>query len=780
VLIGKGEYALPQDLRIFWSGEGAQPEAQHLADWLGTYLGNPVSLHKADPGQEPRDCIVLRLEPEVDPAGGPAAEPAGGFAVRADNPANASGGEAGGPAAAPTPGQESYRLIIAADGIEIRAAAAAGLFYGTQTLRQLLDDFKIRREANFNNYRVPNEPNPYWARWHLPVCTVLDTPAFEWRGLLLDASRHFWTPAQVKRVIDQLAYHKMNVLHWHLTDDQGWRLALDAYPELAEQAAWRTEADGSRYGGFYTADQVRDIVAYAGARHVRVVPEIEMPGHSQAALSAYPALSCTGGPHKVWNDWGVSKEIFCAGNEASFRFLDGVLQAVTDLFDSEFIHLGGDEAPTTRWEACPKCQARQTALGLDDSHALQSWFLRRVADSLALEGRRVLGWDETGEGPLLHPTAVVQVWRGMEHAEAALKAGRQIVVSPTSHAYFDYGLESIDLKQVYGFNPVPEAYRGKPEQALVLGGAANLWSEHVPDQAALDDRLFPRLLAMAEVLWSGPQTRSWQAFHADVQQHYSRLDRLGVAYGAETVPLAFVSVANPGGWVDLRLVPGAADAVIYFGQGRYVPDTASAVFDTDTAAGAHLSLLDGETTISARAYRRGRPWGEAQTRQFSIHQATGRPVALAQPWTEPYNGGGAGALTDGRLGTEHFRDGIWQGFFGQDLDATLDLGQVQTVDSVLLGAYQYINAWIFLPTRIQVFTAVKPGEWTLAATGNYPPSPGDSPDKRKRMFRTFVSSFEAREVRYIRVVAENFGVCPPWHEAAGSPTWLFADEIAVR
>jgi len=750
VQVGKGEFTLPTNLRIFWSGEGARQEAQHLADWLGQYLDKPVSIHTADPGQEPRNCILLRLEPAASSSNGPVL------------------------------GDEGYRLFIAADGIEIRAAAAAGLFYGTQTLRQMLDDDLTRRENFFANNRPPDEPDSYWASRHLPVCTVLDTPAFAWRGLLLDASRHFWTPAQVMRVIDQLAYHKMNVLHWHLTDDQGWRLALDAYPKLAEQASWRTEPDGSRYGGFYTAEEIKSIVRYAAARHVRVVPEIEMPGHSQAALSAYPQLSCTGGPHPVWNDWGVSKEIFCAGNEATFAFLDQVLGQVTALFDSEFIHLGGDEAPAARWEACPKCQARQQALGLEDSHALQSWFLRRIADSLALANRRVIGWDETGEGPLLHPTAVVQVWRGMEHAEAALKAGREIVVSPTSHAYFDYGLESIDLRKVYEFHPVPASYRGKPEQALVLGGAANAWSEHIPDQAALDDRLFPRLLAMAEVLWSGPQARSWEAFHQDVQHHYTRLDRLGVAYGAETVPLAFVSTPNPGGWVDLRLVPGAADAAVYFGQGRYEPDTSSAHFDTDTASGAHVSLLDGDAVISARAFRRGKAWGAAQTREFRIHRATGRAPVLAQPWTEPYNGGGAGALTDGRLGTEHFRDGIWQGFFGQNLDATLDLGQAQPVDSVLLGAYQYINAWIFLPTRIQVFTALKPGEWTLAATSNSPPSPVDFPTYRKRMFRTFVVSFEAREARYVRVVAENYGVCPPWHEAAGSPTWLFADEIAVR
>ena len=731
----RGGFVPEPGLTIYFSGEEAKAEASFLATWLPAYGLKAIPVKTIDPGQEPRQRILLQ---QVSDAG---------------------------------LGAEGYRISITEDGVDIFAENAAGFFYGTQTLRQLLDDSAIELAG----LRI-DEPDQY--RLSLPACSISNQPAFAWRGLLLDASRHFWTPDQVKRVIDQLAYHKMNVLHWHLTDDQVWRLAIASRPELAEKASWRIEPDGSRYGGFYTAQQVQDIVAYAAERHVMVVPEIEMPGHSQAALAAYPELSCTGGPHKVWNDWGVSKEIFCAGNEATFVFLDEVLHEVIRLFPSPYIHLGGDEAPPARWEKCTRCQARRQELGLTDAHQLQSWFLRRIADSLALQGRTMIGWDEIndGEHSLLRPDAIVQAWRGMDKAEAAALAGHRVIVSPTSHAYFDYGLESIDLEQVFSFDPVPEALRETPQESLILGGAANAWSEHIPDQATLDDRLFPRLLAMAEVLWHGPGSVSWADFQTAIQAHYPRLDRMGIAYGAETVPLQFVSEANAGGWVDLRLVPGSADASIYFGEGRTVPDSTYMKFDTDTTEQAHLSLLDGDHVLTARAYRRSRPWGEPITREFRLHLATGQLPVLAHAWTEPYSGGGANALTDGRLGTDKFRDGIWQGYFGADLDATIDLGQTATIDSVMIGCFQYINAWIFLPKRILIYAGSSEENMVLTATVENPVSARD----RNSFVRTFVATFTERPARFVRVVAENVGVCPSWHEAAGSPAWLFADEIAVR
>ena len=359
---GEGTWSPDAKTVIAWSGTEAGTEARKLAVWLGERIGRDVDVVRADPGQEKANRIVV---------------------------------EAGG-----DPDSEAYSLFVDEQGILLQGGAA-GLFYGIQTLKQLAP---LDGEAAF------------------PFVFIEDQPAFAWRGMLLDACRHFMEPEFVKRYIDLLAFHKMNVLHWHLTEDQGWRIAIEAYPRLTEVGAWRTEKDGSRYGGFYTREQIREIVAYAAERHVTVVPEIEMPGHSQAALAAYPELSCTGGPHTVWNDWGVSREIYCAGNEATFRFLDGVLDEVLEMFPSRYIHLGGDEAPVSRWEACAKCRRRVADLGLHDAHDLHAWFLGRIADSLAGAGRTIIGWDEILDGPL-PDDAVVQAWRSMDKAAEALEAG---------------------------------------------------------------------------------------------------------------------------------------------------------------------------------------------------------------------------------------------------------------------------------------------------------------------------------------------------------------------
>lgn len=746
-----GGFNLGPRTPVLWSGEGARQEAGKLAQWLGAYTAGPSTLAPAAPGQEQRGSILLQLSADT------------------------------------SLGAEGYRLYIDEQGVEILAQQPAGLYYATQTLRQLLDaaagtgnggpepasSGKPASSASPASFGKPASSGSLSSppALRLPALRISDRPAFAWRGVMLDASRHFWTPEQVMRLLDQMAYHKLNVLHWHLTDDQGWRVQVPGLDQLTEVGAWRTQPDGSRYGGWYSPADMRAVVAYAAERHITVVPEIEMPGHSQAALAAYPGLSCTGGPHAVWNDWGVSKEIYCAGSEAVFRFLDRVLDTVSAVFPSPFIHLGGDEAPDSRWSACSRCQARRQELGLADAHALQSWFLRRVADSLALKGRSTIGWDETGEGRLLHPQAVVQAWRGMEHAAAALERGHRVISSPVSHAYFDYDLGSIDLERVFQFHPVPESHRGRPEAALVLGGSANLWSEHIPDQAALDDRLFPRVLAMAEVLWRGPGARSWEAFYADVQAHYPRLERLGVAWGAETVPLHFLARSPAPGQLEWNLRPGAGDASLYVRNGAQAPDSSGTPH-----GGQWMPLTPGEHTFRARAFRGGRAWGAGLSRRFSLHRATGLTPALAQPWNAPYDGGGAGALCDGRLGTDHFRDGIWQGFWGQDLDATLDLGSPQPVDTVAVGFYQYINSWIFMPRKLVVYGALEPGQWQKLAEVPNPVSP----EERNRLVRTFVAVFPARELRYLRVVAANHGPCPPWHEAAGSPAWLFADEIAVR
>lgn len=408
----------------------------------------------------------------------------------------------------PSLGEEGYELVIQSDRATLRAPTPAGLFWGTQSLRQML----LASDGAT-----------------LPTCRIWDKPRFRWRGSLLDCCRHFMTKDFVKRYIDLLALHKLNVLHWHLTEDQGWRIEIERYPELTLKGAWRGEGT-NRHGGFYTQREVREIVEYAAQRHIMVVPEIEMPGHSMAALACYPELSCTGGPFEVPTQWGVFADVYCAGNEQVFEFLENVLKEVVALFPAPYVHIGGDEVPKTRWQKCPKCQERMSKEGLKDEHELQSYFIRRAERMLAGMNRKLIGWDEILEGGLA-PNATVQSWRGMEGAVTAAKAGHDVIVSPTTHCYLDYGHDSTSLQKAYSFEPIPPELT--PEEAKhVLGGEGNIWTEYAP-QEVVDERVYPRLSALAEVFWSPKDQRDWQDFTARMGVHYHRLDRLGVRYYLE-------------------------------------------------------------------------------------------------------------------------------------------------------------------------------------------------------------------------------------------------------
>ena len=429
----------------------------------------------------------------------------------------------------PAVGDEGYGLSIVPEGVDIAAWRPAGLFHAVQTIRQLL----------------PPEDGASAAARRLPCVQITDRPRYRWRGMLLDCGRHFMTKEFVKRYIDLLAYHKLNVLHWHLTEDQGWRIEIKKYPKLTEVGAWRqaTRDDeqprdaAGRYGGFYSQDEVREIVAYAKSRYVTIVPEIELPGHCVAALAAYPELSCTGGPFEVSPNWGVCEDVYCAGNDRVFEFLQDVLTEVMELFPSPYVHIGGDEVPKTRWKACPKCQARMKAECLIDERELQSYFVRRIESFLSSKGRRMIGWDEILEGGL-PPHATVQSWRGMDGALATARAGHDVISSPTSHCYIDYPqgpdpqkpdfMGFITLEKIYGFEPTPGELTAE-EAKHVLGAEANMWSEYAP-QPLIDRQVFPRLCALAEVTWSPAARRDSGDFSRRMSAHYKQLDALGVAY----------------------------------------------------------------------------------------------------------------------------------------------------------------------------------------------------------------------------------------------------------
>ncbi len=417
--------------------------------------------------------------------------------------------------------EEGYRLHVSPQGIDVHASTRSGLLYGTQTLLQLLP-----------LERVIGQPRDL-IRWVIPAVTIHDRPRFPWRGVMLDCSRTFQSLDYLKRTIDRMAFYKLNVLHLHLTDDQGWRLEIGAFPELTAEGARFPERYGEpdSHQGFYTQAEMRELLAYAELRGVTLVPEIEMPGHSLAALACRPELSCTGGPfeiHPFFQGPGIHADVYCAGKEATFEFLEQVLDEVVELFPSRFVHIGGDEVPKARWESCQHCQQRIADEGLADEHELQSWFVKRIERYLASRGRTLIGWDEILEGGLA-PNAAVMSWRGTRGGIAAALAGHDVVMSPTSHCYFDYPYERIDTRRAYSFEPVPAELDAVQAQH-VMGLQANFWSHIDREPHLVDRQLFPRLLAIAERGWSPAEVRDWEDFRWRMKVHLVHLDRFGIEY----------------------------------------------------------------------------------------------------------------------------------------------------------------------------------------------------------------------------------------------------------
>ncbi|MFP1626870.1 beta-N-acetylhexosaminidase [Streptomyces sp. 5K101] len=490
----------------------ARPGTEGVARGLRTALGPATGLPLAD-GSGPHS-ILLRVSAEVERAYGPE-----GYRLSTDRSA------------------EDVAVLV-------EGGSAAGVFWGVQTLRQLLGPDAHRRA-----------PVAHGRDWTLPLVTVEDGPRFSWRGMMLDVSRHFLPKDDILRQLDLLAAHKLNVFHFHLTDDQGWRIEIERYPKLAEVGAWRTRTkwghrasglwDEKPHGGHYTHDDIREIVAYAAERHITVVPEIDIPGHSQAAIAAYPELGNTDvvdtASLTVWDNWGISPNVLAPG-DTTLRFYEGVLEEVLGLFPSVFVHIGGDECPKDQWKASPAAQARIKELGLADEDELQSWFVRHFERWLADRGRRLIGWDEILEGGLA-PGAAVSSWRGYQGGIAAAEAGHDVVMCPQQQVYLDHRQAAGDdepmpigyvrtLEDVYRFEPLPPSL--SPEAAAhVLGTQANVWTEVMQDRSRVDYQVFPRLAAFAEVAWSAlpaPAERDFADFERRMETHYARLDALGVDY----------------------------------------------------------------------------------------------------------------------------------------------------------------------------------------------------------------------------------------------------------
>ena len=637
---------------------------------------------------------------------------------------------------------EYYDLEINKNFILIRGSDREGLIHGIYSLIQL-----IPRSSGIDDSK-------------LACVTIKDYPEFKWRGLLLDCCRHFMSIDFVKRYIDLLAYHKMNVLHWHLTEDQGWRVEIEKYPKLTDIGAWRKEKDGSVYGGFYTKEQIKEVVNYAYHRGVNIVPEIELPGHSVAALAAHPEYSCTGGPFEVETDWGVFKDIYCAGNDSTFVFLENVLDEIIELFPSEYIHIGGDEAPKYRWENCSKCKKRIQDENLQDTHELQSYFIQRIEDYISSKGKKLIGWDEILDGGLAQG-ATVQSWRGFNGASEAAKAGHDAIVSPTSHAYFDYDLDAIDLEKVYNFDPIPTDVPNDKVKHII-GGECNMWSERAP-QNTIDSKVFPRLLAMSEVLWDYPTIRDYNLFYERVQAHYKRLDFLGVNYGLETQPIDMHSEYEDGHFY-VTLNKGVKDLKLFY----QINQDETVLYDS-------TFIISESANIKTWAIKNDVSYGDSLEIELYKHKGLDARIGNLKVYSKTYDGGGDDAIVNGLRGGLNFRDGHWQGYFGTDFEATITFDSIQRIDSVISSFYQYNLSWIFMPKQILVYTSVDGDNYYKRAKL----SPSISVKQEGQFFEEFVLTFPEVEAKHVKIKALNYGVCPDWHPAAGSKSWLFVDEVRL-
>ena len=678
--------------------------------------------------------------------------------------------------------QEAYSLKVNRRSVVVTACAPAGLFYGVQTLRQLLP---------------PDIESPVTVRgqkWTMPCVTIEDQPRYAWRGMMLDVSRHYFPTSFIKSFIDILAMHKLNTFHWHLVDDQGWRIEIKQYPKLTDVGAWRVDREhlhwNSRekqkadekatYGGFYTQAEIREIVAYARLRHVTVVPEIEMPAHVTSALAAYPELSCTGGPFTVppGGLWPIT-DIYCAGNDTVFSFLEAVLAEVIDLFPGTYIHVGGDEATKTEWETCAQCQARIEAQGLKDEHELQSYFIKRMEGFLKTKGRRLIGWDEILEGGLA-PEATVMSWRGMHGGIKAAQQGHDVVMSPTSHCYFDYcqgdrDLEPeafgafLPLKKVYTFDPTPAELTG--DQARhILGGQANLWTEYVPTPEHAQYMIMPRVAALSEAVWSPRAQRDWEAFVPRLIRQLQRYEHAGLNYARS----AFQVTIHADSDLKTRQLVVTLESEIPKPELRYTVDGS-----TPTNR-SHLHsepfTLTESAVLKAGAFLEGTLQGRIMSKPFVIHKATARPVRLRHANSSRYDGGGAFALTNTLRGSTNLRDGCWQGFEGDDLEAVIDLGKTLSVSKLSVGCLQSAGDWVFLPTAVTYALSLGGKQFNPVAT-----VPNElSAKAAKAQVNDFRVNITPTQARFVKVLARNRGVCPPWHAGAGSKAWIFVDEIVVE
>lgn len=669
--------------------------------------------------------------------------------------------------------REGYQLSIDKDKIRLKASGKNGFVYGLQTLRLLLP-----KELESDN--VADMIN-----WSVPEMNIEDSPRYAYRGVMLDVSRHFFDVDYIKQTLDRMSLLKLNTFHWHLVDDQGWRIEIKKYPRLTEIGGFRVDqehkhwnsrsetltGETATYGGFYTQSQIKEVVEYANKLGITVIPEIEMPAHVMSAIAAYPSLSCFEKPIGVPSGgvWPIT-EIYCAGKEYTFQFLENVIDEVVALFPGTYIHIGGDEATKTNWEICPHCQKRMEDEKLASVEELQSYFIQRMEKYINAKGKEIIGWDEILEGGLA-PGAAVMSWRGTEGGMEASELGHNVIMTPGEFCYFDQyqGPQNTEpiaiggylpLKKVYGFDPVIPAMTTE-QASFVLGGQANLWSEYISTEDHSEYMLFPRLLALSETLWSPKAQLNWGDFSKRLKRVSERLELMGVNVAKSAYAIRDSAKVNVGSKsISVKLHNEFEDPDIRYTLAK----------DENFKAYDSPIKIDSTVTIRARAYEDGKAISPFFKQQYDFHKGVGATVSYNTLYNSSYSGSGESTLVNVLRGSKNFHDGQWQAWLNKDVELVIDILEQKEISEVALGFLQNQGPDIFYPTAISISLSTDNLTYQEAITIEIPYKSANTDS-----INDFKISVGQSTARYVKIHAKN----GPYPGNEGG-AWLFMDEVKIN
>lgn len=659
---------------------------------------------------------------------------------------------------------EYYELDINKNGISIAAPTNKGIFYGVQTFLQLIEEHKSDLK--------------------LPYLKIKDEPKFAYRGMHLDVSRHFFTVNEVKNYLDYLAAYKYNKFHWHLTDDQGWRIEIKKYPKLTEVGAWRNGSqvgaysdmkfDDKKYGGFYTQEQIKEVVAYAAKLHIDVIPEIEMPGHAQAALASYPNLGCTNNEQlQVGKTWGVMDDIFCP-KEETFQFLENVMDEVIPLFPYEYVHIGGDEAPKKRWKESAFVQDLMKKLNIKDELHMQSYFITRMEKYINSKGKQIIGWDEILEGGLA-PNATVMSWTGIEGGIHAAQTKHKAIMTPTSTNYFDYYQGNpetephsiggdLRLKKVYDYNPIPKELT-KAQEKYIWGTQGNLWTEYIADFPHVQHMIFPRILALSEVAWGTSKPVEYKNFENRVIRHFEIFDRKGIKYSKAIYEVEGKATVDANRKIKYELISANEPTKIRFTTDGSEPTIHSIIYEKPIE-------ISKTEKIKSAYFENGKKVSATTSQDFIITKSTAKNITLENQPSEAYSVGGASTLVDGIKGNLNNHRKSWLGFMGKDVVATIDLGTKADFSTIQFSTLNKKESWIYIPKSIKILVSDDGKNFKEIKT--------ISTSEIEKANGLMKIDLPKQQAKYVKIFIENLGKIPEEQPGAGNKPWLFIDEISVK